>query len=362
MADGVKPFAEPRHAETVDERRSKMKGGAVRIGLLVTLAAGFVAFGSPRSPPIVKVGECSYDLLVGRSDRIVLARVDRIEAATDDSAPSDSRKLELAHATVLETWKGKAEEPLVYRCSSSWTCDITAAKVGEVAVLLLDSETNRNWCVVMDSGRGRMPVTESKGERFATLWVGDVELPLDTETSPGPDERYDFIRNVKLDTLRSVTKALIARRAKLSEMVAKSDTIVVGTIQRVRSRRSVRSIDSFTLSIEEQWKGGGQEATFEIRRPPAWPLDVEPMQPGQRALFFLMKPREDGARDLVEDGRGRMVLESVDDRRVAKIWVHDVEMPSNLPVEEVLDAHEKVDPLWRHIEAVGLKRFVTNRR
>jgi hypothetical protein len=269
------------------------------------LALGLLAPGPARFPNLVSVGECSLDLLVGQSDRIVVARVDRIDKAPEGSEEStpDAWKLKLAHATVLETWKGKSDAPLVYRCSSSWTCDITSGEVGETVVLFLDATSEAAYCRVMDSGRGRLPVVENAGEKFATMWVGDVVLPLDTETFPGPDGRYYFIRNVKLDALRSITKAFVARRATLADMAEKSDAIVVGTIHTAqRDRKRLLGIDSFALEIEERWKGEIAESTIALRPPASWPTDLIPLAPGQRAVFLLTKPRADGKRDLVEDG------------------------------------------------------------
>lgn len=332
----------------------------MRAGLVIALASALVSFGPASSRPVVKVAEISFDLLVGMSDRIVLARVDRIDAATDESAEKVAKELELAHATVLETWKGKKDEPLVYRCSRTWMCDITAGKVGEEVVLFLDTRSHAKYAVVMDAGRGRLPVTESNGEKQATLWVEDVELPLDTETTPGPEAQYDFIRNVKLDTLRTITKALVARRANLKEMVAKSDAVVFATIQRPRWNRLPRIVDAFSLEIDETWKGDLSGKSVEVRRPPSWPLDREAMTPGQRAVFFLTKPRADGSRDLVEDGRGRMVLEWAGDRRMAKVWIRDVEVPPELPVEEVLDSKKEASQFWGYVRVLELQRFVAD--
>lgn len=339
-----------------------MKRGATRAGVVIALAAGLVAFGPPRSVPVRSVGTCSFDLFLGQSDLVVLAKVDRIREPPGATMSVGSRKLKLAEATILETWKGKCDGPLVYRCSSSWTCDITSATVGEVSVLFLSSVKEAGHREVEDAGRGRLPVSESNGEKFATLWVGDVELPLDTETFPGPDERYDFKRNVKLDTLRSLTKAMVARHTSVKEMIAKSDAIVVGTITPVRFDRFHRTVGRFTLSIEESWKGEAKEEKLEVRRAPSWPLDLEPLASGQHGVFFLTKPREDGSRDLVEDGRGRMVLQFEGDRRTAKVWIRDVDVPLELPVEEILDKDGQADPLWGHVRADELKRFVESIR
>lgn len=332
----------------------------MRAGLVIAFAAGVVAFGPPPLPPVFEVGSCSFDLLVGQSNLVVLAKVDRISEPPDAPTSVGSRKLRLAEATILETWKGKCDGPLVYRCSSSWTCDITSGTVGEVSVLLLGPVNEAGHREVEDAGRGRLPVSDSKGEKYATLWVGDVELPLDTETFEGPDERSEFIRNVKLDTLRSITKAMVARRAGLKEMVAKSDAVVVATVQRFRHVLYARSVEIERLAIEEVWKGNLAATTVDLRRPAAWPLDLERMQPGQRALFFLTKPREDGVRDLVEDGRGRMLVQSEGDRVTAKVWIRDVDVPPELSVEPKPGGGARGDPLWGCVKTAALKQFVAD--
>jgi hypothetical protein len=317
----------------------------------------------------VSVGKCSLDLLVGQSDRIVVAKVDRIDEAptvSEDSSPNagpGERKVKLAHATVLETWKGKSDAPLVYCCSSSWTCDTTSGEVGETVVLFLDATSEAAYCRVMDSGRGRLPVVEDGGEEFATMWVGDVRPPLDLETFPGPDGRYDFIRNVKLDSLRSITKALVERHATLAGMAAKSDAIVVGTIRAAhRDRAHLLEIDSFALEIEERWKGEIAESTIALRPPASWPTDLVPLAPGQRAVFLLTKPRADGKRDLVEDGRGRVLLDADGEFHDAKIWIRDVEVPMPVRPVMVYDNGTKmtVDPLWGRVDRDELKKLLAN--
>jgi hypothetical protein len=337
----------------------------MRHAIATVLALVLTVSGPAPSPCRFSVGKCSLDRIVGYADRIVVARIDRIDepAETPDVAPSIGKKLKLAHATVLETWKGPTDAPLVYRCSSSWTCDITSGEVGETAVLFLDPTSEAGYCMVADSGRGRLPIVEDGGEKLATMWVGDVELPLDTESMPGPDERYDFIRNVKLDTLRSVTKALVARHAKLTDMAARSDAIVVGKIRdEHRDRARILAVDGYTVEIEERWKGDIAESTFSLRPPKSWPTDVAGFGRGQRAVFLLTKARPDGKRDLVEDGRGRVLLDVDGEFHDAKIWIRDVEVP--LPVRPVMvyDKGTKmtVDPLWGRVDRDELKKLLAN--
>lgn len=67
---------------------------------------------------------------------------------------------------------------------------------------------------VWHDGRGRLPIREVNGKRFATLWVGDVRLPEGTPTIDGPEQQYTFIRSIELSILRDLVKQFLEAPSK----------------------------------------------------------------------------------------------------------------------------------------------------
>ena len=171
-----------------------------------------------------KVARVSFDELAKGSDTIVIGKIietQEIEGVT------------VARVQVGQVLKGPNRRELTYLAQPTWICDITSAVRGETVLLFLYKERKFDSSMpddgfisfgypkkfedslkkvginelygVMHSGCGRMPIRSINGELFATLWVGDVQLPQDIQTVAGPGKKYSFIRSIRLaDLLRMI--------------------------------------------------------------------------------------------------------------------------------------------------------------
>jgi hypothetical protein len=162
-----------------------------------------------------KVGSVEFSTLVRQADVIVLGTV--VDVTT-------VKGVKVARVKVLETYKGRKVNELFFLAQPTWTCDISDAVKGETALLLLSSYTDPRsgmekmflsplpsrkdfegagnaMFLIIDSGRGRMPLRTVNGQQYATLWVGDVRLPASVQTGRNPNQKYSFIRSVRLTDL-----------------------------------------------------------------------------------------------------------------------------------------------------------------
>jgi hypothetical protein len=119
--------------------------------------------------------------------------------------------VKIARVKVLETYKGRKLDELSFVAQPTWTCDISDAVRGETALLLLHSYTNPRTTsehplfsprpsreeleaegagkaifLLMDSGRGRMPLRTIAGQQYATLWVEKRAEVTQSIASGGP--------------------------------------------------------------------------------------------------------------------------------------------------------------------------------
>lgn len=122
------------------------------------------------------------------SERIVIARVTKIEDAPADFERDDAGMppLKVATAEVLETWKGKPTREVRYIASPDWMCDTSHAEKGERVLLFLDYahwRKDRSFLRIAHSGRGRLPLREVKGTWYAAL-QDEIILPRGTPTIP----------------------------------------------------------------------------------------------------------------------------------------------------------------------------------
>ena len=172
---------------------------------------------------MAKVAGTTLGDLAKISPTIVLAKVER-------TSKIDGRNW--AEARVLEVIKGPALTTLHFLAEPTWTCDISEAKDGEKVLLFLQPAATAEWMfkkrpehlpnesfLIAWSGRGRMPLREISGERYATLW-SDVRLPESVRTHSGPEPKYSFIRSARLSDI-----LVVIRRAPNS------------TLQRTSARR-----------------------------------------------------------------------------------------------------------------------------
>ena len=166
--------------------------------LMTLCGAGLLCFASSAHG---KVAATSIEELVAESGLIVVAKVRSVETVSGGKRA--------ARAQVQEVWKGPHHREVLFNASPTWTCDISEAKVGEEAVLFLGVGKPGELVYISHSGRGRMPLREVSGKRYATLWVGDVILPNEAATIPGPENEYSFIRSIELDSLKSLVQRLV---------------------------------------------------------------------------------------------------------------------------------------------------------
>lgn len=133
---------------------------------------------------------------------IVVARVESIRG---------SRVLgnRWATANVREIWKGPKTETVKFLASPRregstdlYCCydpDITDAKVGGLVLLFLTKEENTGW-VILNKGRGRMPLVTSKGKEYAT------RVPWRTPPVEIPVGHAGIAPTMELPTLRELVK------------------------------------------------------------------------------------------------------------------------------------------------------------
>jgi hypothetical protein len=63
-----------------------------------------------------------------------------------------------------------------------------------------------------------MAVRSMEGQDVATVWTGDVRLPGDVASFPGPEPEYSLIRSVPLVALRGlVSQAIRSSKERAAE-------------------------------------------------------------------------------------------------------------------------------------------------
>lgn len=201
--------------------------------LLIALVVG------PTMDGAAKVMGTTLRNLAASADLIVVGRVTNIIAV---------QGVPVAEVEVAETLKGRPHKRIYYLAQSTWTCDITSAKVGETTLFFFkryrfDPHPStmayvsaerpgvywiRNGTItgfdykeppgfreeitkvvgssafmtVHWAGRGQMPIREVRGIKYVMIWTGDVALPPGVETIAGPEPQYSgFIRSVQLSTM-----------------------------------------------------------------------------------------------------------------------------------------------------------------
>lgn len=132
--------------------------------LMVFACLGTIA-GSLVSIPDVqaagKVIPARIDELVERSERIVLAKVESVQARPD-------QKNLWARATVKEVWKGPKVETVEYRITPKHPLDSYKAVPGETVLLFLakeDGDWRIAWC-----GYGRMTLETQDSKEYLSYW------------------------------------------------------------------------------------------------------------------------------------------------------------------------------------------------
>jgi hypothetical protein len=165
-------------------------------------AAGAIAL-LAGSPLAAKVAPATLGDMVQRADFVGIVRVDSV------STRIPLLKRRRASATILQSWKGQPSGTVHFIAQATWTCDISEARVGEEAIVLVECDR------LVLAGRGRMPIFTRDGRRLAAVWP-DVQLPRGLRTEDGPEPEYSFIRSVGVDDLAAAV-ALSSSRAANAE-------------------------------------------------------------------------------------------------------------------------------------------------
>lgn len=178
--------------------------------LLLAVASLSLVLGHDAS---AKVGPTDLTSLATSSDVIAAVNVVRVHS---------KKGARIAEASVSRIVKGPSDlKTLYFVASPTWTCDISTAEEGENALVFLRKIKDRSsvsgrdfgydWELptegydplhkIAHSGRGRMPIREKDGVKYAEVWVGDVRLPQGLKTHPGRRPEYSFIRDVRVDEI-----------------------------------------------------------------------------------------------------------------------------------------------------------------
>ena len=91
---------------------------------------------------------------------------------------------------------------------------------------------------------------------------------------------------------------------KLSEVITKSELIVVGKVGSVASDSSAQQ--SAILEVEEAWRGA-PGSTVRVSLEPTWPCDISRAIVAERGIFFLSR-HADAQWHISHSGHGRMEI------------------------------------------------------
>jgi hypothetical protein len=233
-------------------RQSTVSNSCMRFFVVLATLVMFLAGESfPRVAPT------TLRELTGSAKLIVIGKVTSV---------TDVKGLKVAEVHITKTLKGAPQEVVYYLAQPTWTCDITAATVGEETLFFFEKyrfdphpasmayvrsagaagsytveagatpvgafkepvgfrETitaivgSSPFWQVSWSGRGQMPLRNVRNAKYVTLWIGDVQLPAEMSTISGPQREYSsFIRSVPLsqmlDFIQQVSGNLRKSRAQ----------------------------------------------------------------------------------------------------------------------------------------------------
>src|SRR5262245_60247610 len=141
-----------------------------RILRILSATALLVAAGGIFAPAGAKVAALPLDELIREADFIGVVHIDR----TSWYVPFVRDRV--ATATVIETWAGRPRPSVEFIASPTWICDISDARRGETAVVLLRHRNKPGPMEIVHSGRGRLPIEDDHGEPWVIYWT-DVILP-----------------------------------------------------------------------------------------------------------------------------------------------------------------------------------------
>jgi len=151
-----------------------------------------------------RVASISFDSLVDKADILVVAKVLRVSGVDGH---------QVAYARVVELWKGKVEaQEIRFLAEGTWTCDTSSATEGEEALLflvkpdavsalpfpgrqkLVTFTDDHDVFFIAHSGRGRLPIFKSQGQKWVSEPSDIMDLPegmktLESETEECEDQK-----------------------------------------------------------------------------------------------------------------------------------------------------------------------------
>jgi len=173
------------------------------------------------------IGETSFGKLASGAQVIVVGKVARVV----EVPAGDDGTVRVAEVSVSDWIKGDPRPPRIWMLAEpKYDADDSTAVAGEEALLFLtdplalDSATEEEVRARLEApafrknlaeltggapllhigwaGRGRMPLDDVAGVRYATLDAWHVHLPPEVGTLPGPDPRFsDYVRRAPLADL-----------------------------------------------------------------------------------------------------------------------------------------------------------------
>ena len=140
-----------------------------------------------------KLGAFEFEHMVKGSTFIVIGKVKSVSLRKN------------ATVEVLEILKSAPGQELVLNVGKTWTCDVSEAKKGETILLFVSRNQKEKRNQIYASSRGRMPIDELKGKKYATFWP-EVRMPKGIEVIKGPEPKWSFIRRANLGDLKKCIK------------------------------------------------------------------------------------------------------------------------------------------------------------
>ena len=143
-----------------------------------------------------KVIPARIDELVEKSERIVLAKVEPLQADLD-------HKIRRARATVKEVWKGPKVETVEYLITPRHRLDNSKAVPGETVLLFLVEEDG-DWGIAW-AGHGRMTLETQHSKQYLAIWDNDVVFPERTPSIEFPgNERLRYYNGIEIDFIKEL--------------------------------------------------------------------------------------------------------------------------------------------------------------
>ena len=190
------------------------------------------------------VGGTDLESLCAHSDLIAIVKVSQIHSTNG---------VQIAEATIEQMLKGnKKVKKIYFLASSTWTCDISRAELGESALVFLNKISDRSkvsgrsWKLpkkgynplyqIGHVGRGRMPIYEKDKVKYTEVWVKDIRISQPIKMFPSKrNPQYNFIADLKLNEFIHLIKKEVANPS-------------VGYYEKLRKKRAKLKVPHISVS------------------------------------------------------------------------------------------------------------------